>query len=134
MMNIRLATENRKAAALRLAEITGETSRYTKVPRCAYQVGPYFFEKDGTVTVTEDADLQPLRTLAEEGLLEPFETEAEPQAQEETYAPDDRPVEEQIRERYGSYNKGLSKDVTSAQKERSSYYFQTEHLDDTMFN
>ena len=47
MMNIRLATENRKAAALRLAEITGETSRYTKVPRCAYQVGPFFFEKDG---------------------------------------------------------------------------------------
>ena len=45
-----------------------------------------------------------------------------------------RSVEEQIRERYGSYNKGLSKDVTSAQKERSSYYFQTEHLDDTMFN
>ena len=45
-----------------------------------------------------------------------------------------RSVEEQIRERYGSYNKGLSKDVSSAQKERSSYYFQTEHLDDTMFN
>ena len=45
-----------------------------------------------------------------------------------------RGVEEQIRERYGSYNKGLGKDVSSAQKERSSYYFQTEHLDDTMFN
>ncbi|MBQ1361729.1 MAG: virulence protein [Oscillospiraceae bacterium] len=92
MMNIRLATENRKAAALRLAEITGETSHYTKVPRCAYQVGPFFFEKDGTVTVSKDADLTPLRTLAEEGLLEPFEAEAEPQAQEETTAatePDD---------------------------------------------
>ena len=45
-----------------------------------------------------------------------------------------RSVEEQIRERYGSYNKGLSKDVTSAQKERSSYYYQTEHVDDSMFN
>ena len=45
-----------------------------------------------------------------------------------------RPVEEQIRERYGSYNKGLSKDVSSAQKERSQYYFQTEHLDDNMFS
>lgn len=45
-----------------------------------------------------------------------------------------RSVEEQIRERYGSYNKGLSKDVSSAQKERSSYYFQTEHLDDNMFS
>lgn len=82
MMNIRLATENRKAAALRLAEIIGGTSRYTKVPRCAYEVGPYFLEKDGTITVPEDADLQPLRTLAEEGLVEPFEVEAKPQAQD----------------------------------------------------
>ena len=45
-----------------------------------------------------------------------------------------RSVEEQIKERYGSYNKGLSKDVSSAQKERSSYYFETEHLDDSMFS
>ena len=82
MMNIRLATENRKTAAQRLAEIIGGTSRYTKVPRCAYEVGPYFLEKDGTITVQDDADLQPLRTLAEEGLVEPFEAEAEPQVQE----------------------------------------------------
>ncbi len=45
-----------------------------------------------------------------------------------------RTAEEQIRDRYGSYNKGLGKDVSSAQKERSSYYYQTEHLDDNMFN
>ena len=77
MTNIKLATDNRKAAAQRLAEIIGGTSRYTKVPRCAYEVGPYFIEKDGTVTVPEDADLQPLTTLAEEGLLEPFEAPAQ---------------------------------------------------------
>ena len=82
MMNIKLATENRKAVAQRLAEIIGGTSRYTKMPRCAYEVGPYFIEKDGTVTVPEDADLQPFLTLAEEGLLEPFEIEAEVPAQE----------------------------------------------------
>jgi ATP-dependent Lon protease len=45
-----------------------------------------------------------------------------------------RPVEDQIRERYGSYMKGISKDVSSAQKERSQYYFENEHLDDQMFN
>ncbi|MCL2149302.1 MAG: ATP-binding protein [Methanomassiliicoccaceae archaeon] len=45
-----------------------------------------------------------------------------------------RPVEDQIRERYGSYMKGVSKDVSSAQKERSQYYFENEHLDDQMFN
>ena len=92
MTNIRLATENRKAAAQRLAEIIGGTSRYTKVPRCAYEVGPYFIEKDGTVTVTDDADLQPLMTLAEEGLLEPFETpaqEADTAATEPQEAPDE---------------------------------------------
>ena len=82
MTNIKLATENRKAVAQRLAGIIGGTSRYTKMPRCAYEVGPYFIEKDGTVTVPEDADLQPLLTLAEEDLLEPFEIEAEVPAQE----------------------------------------------------
>lgn len=45
-----------------------------------------------------------------------------------------RPVEDQIRERYGSYMKGVSKDVSSAQKEKSNYYFENEHLDDQMFN
>jgi hypothetical protein len=45
-----------------------------------------------------------------------------------------RTAEDQIRARYGSYTQGLSKDVSSAQKERSSYYFQTEHLDDNMFS
>ncbi|MDR1955030.1 MAG: ATP-binding protein [Candidatus Methanoplasma sp.] len=45
-----------------------------------------------------------------------------------------RPVEDQIRERYGSYMKGISKDVSSAQKEKSQYYFENEHLDDQMFN
>ena len=45
-----------------------------------------------------------------------------------------RPVEDQIRDRYGSYMKGMSKDVSSAQKERSQYYFENEHLDDRMFN
>lgn len=45
------------------------------------------------------------------------------------------PVEAQINERYGSYTKGLSQDVTSAQKESSPYYFQNEHVpDDSMFN
>ncbi len=45
-----------------------------------------------------------------------------------------RTVEDQIRERYGSYTQGLGKDVSSAQKERSNYYYQTEHLDDNMFS
>ena len=41
-----------------------------------------------------------------------------------------RTIEEQIRERYGSYMKGLGTDISSAQKERSPYYFWNEHMRD----
>jgi len=34
-----------------------------------------------------------------------------------------RTVEDQIRERYGSYYGGLSKDISGAQKESSQYYY-----------
>ena len=44
-------------------------------------------------------------------------------------------AEEQIRQRYGSYEKGMSKDLSSAQKSKSQYYYQTEHnVDDSMFS
>lgn len=84
MMNIKLATENRKEAAKRLSQITGEKSRYTKVPRCAYEVGPYTIEKDGSITVEDGADFTPLTSLVEEGLVEPFET---PEAEASTDEP-----------------------------------------------
>ena len=77
MMNIKLATENRKETAQRLSEITGAEVLYTRAPRFAYEIGAYTIEKDGSITIAEDAGLQPLKTLAEEGLVEPFETEDE---------------------------------------------------------
>ena len=67
----------RKAAAARLVELTGERAVYTKMPRCAYEVGLFAIERDGTITVPEGADLAPLRTLAQEGLLEGWEEPAE---------------------------------------------------------
>jgi len=45
-----------------------------------------------------------------------------------------RPAEEQIKEKYGSYMKGLSKDVSESQKEKSPYYMHNEHVGDQMFN
>ena len=83
VMNIKLATDNRKAVAARLAEITGAEARYTRVPRCAYEVGAYIIEKDGSITTAEGADLQPLKILAAEGLIEPFEMPTEELAAEE---------------------------------------------------
>lgn len=44
-------------------------------------------------------------------------------------------AEEQIKERYGSYTKGLGTDLSSSQKEKSPYYFWNEHSgDDQMFH
>ena len=67
----------RKTAAARLAELTGERAVYTKMPRCAYEVGPFAIERDGTVTASESTDLAPLRTLAQEALLEGWEEPSE---------------------------------------------------------
>ena len=66
----------RKAAAARLVELTGAQAVYTKMPRCAYEVGPFAIERDGSVTMSESTDLAPLRTLALEGLLEGWEEPA----------------------------------------------------------
>lgn len=87
----------RKAAAARLAELTGERAVYTKMPRCAYEVGPFAIERDGTVTASESADLTPLRTLAQEGLLEGWEEPAEETAEttaEATTEAQDEPTED----------------------------------------
>ena len=50
---------------------------YTRVPRCAYKVGVYAIERDGTFTAPESADLAPLHMLAQEGLLEGWDGGAE---------------------------------------------------------
>ena len=108
MMNIKLATDNRKEAAARLAEITGAESRYTKVPRCAYEVGPYTIEKDGSITVAEDADLAPLQALADEGLIEPFEAPAtEPAAEEAEAEPINLTVEVPMKHHNGATLRNL---------------------------
>lgn len=41
-----------------------------------------------------------------------------------------RTAEEQIKERYGTYMKGLGRDISSAQKEKSPYYFWNEQMRD----
>jgi len=74
-MNMKILGE-RKAAAARLVELTGAQAVYTKMPRCAYEVGPFAIERDGSVTMSESTDLAPLRTLALEGLLEGWEEPA----------------------------------------------------------
>jgi len=84
-MNMKILGE-RKAAVARLAELTGERAVYTKMPRCAYKVGPFAIERDGSVTVLESTDLAPLRTLVQEGLLEDWEEQEEESADDSTEA------------------------------------------------
>ncbi len=79
---------DRKAAADRLAEITGQKSVYTRAPRFAYQVGDLFVERDGTVTTLKGADLDPLRTLAGEGLCEAIAEPERGDGQEHGQEPD----------------------------------------------
>ncbi len=45
-----------------------------------------------------------------------------------------KPIEDQIKERYGSFQQGIKSDISEAQKQQSSdYYFQNESVDDSMF-
>lgn len=63
-------TGNRKAAADRLAEITGQKAVYTRAPRFAYKIGDIYIERDGEITPMADMDWQPIRELANDGLCE----------------------------------------------------------------
>ena len=61
--------ENRKVLVARLSELTGLDARYTFVPRCAYEIGAFTVEKDGSLTVGDGADEGILQTLASEEMI-----------------------------------------------------------------
>ena len=63
------AVENRKVLVARLSELTGAEAVYTRVPRCAYEVGGFTVEKDGSLTVGDEADETIIATLTAEGLI-----------------------------------------------------------------
>ena len=75
--------EDRKQLVARLKELTGLESRYTFVPRCAYVIGSFTVEKDGSLTVEDGADEQVLDTLIEEAMVG-SEIRLEPAGCEET--------------------------------------------------
>ena len=69
--------ENRKELVSRLEELTGLKAHYTLMPRCAYEIGAFTVEKDGSLTVAEDADETILETLMADGMIKAAEEEAE---------------------------------------------------------
>ena len=65
-----LNIDDRKVLVKRLETLVGIQARYTRLPRCAYEIGAYSVEKDGHLEVDEaqmDADI--ISILIAEGLI-----------------------------------------------------------------
>ena len=79
-MTIETRTEDRKAMAKALAAELGTEARYMGMPTCAYRVGPYTVNKDGSI---DGEDFEPIRGfLIREGLIEEA-AETAPEAEED---------------------------------------------------
>ena len=75
--------ENRKELAKRLSQLAETKAEYTRMPRCAFLIGDYAVERDGTLVVPDEADMDPIETLLLEGLIRECDPEAEARAAEE---------------------------------------------------
>lgn len=69
MKKYALNIDDRKVLVSRLMELTGLHSRYTFMPRCAYIVGSYKVEKEGTLVIEDNAAPEIIRTLLDEGII-----------------------------------------------------------------
>lgn len=69
MSRYELNVEDRKIVVKRLVELTGEVSHYTKMPRCAFEIGFFTIEKDNTLVVEDEKGKSVIETLAQEGLI-----------------------------------------------------------------
>ena len=69
MKKYALNIEDRKVLVSRLMELTGLHSRYTFMPRCAYIVGSYTVEKEGTLVIEDNAAPEIIRTLLDESII-----------------------------------------------------------------
>ena len=80
---------NRRELIAKLVEITGTPSSYLGMPSCAYQVGCYRVERDGSIAVENAADLEALRpTLVSLGYIDPEPESANVELDTALSAPD----------------------------------------------
>ena len=64
------AKKDRRTLVERLVELTGVRANYTRMPRCAYEIGMFTVERDGTLSVSENAsDKGIINVLIAEGLI-----------------------------------------------------------------
>lgn len=95
MKKYALNVDDRKELVGRLMELTGLSSQYTYMPRCAYLVGNYTVEKEGTLVTDETADQQVVETLLNEGIIvDPDMPTQQPNMAEAEAPQDEEPGEE----------------------------------------
>lgn len=95
MKKYALNVDDRKELVGRLMELTGLSSQYTYMPRCAYIVGNYTVEKEGTLVTDETADQQVIETLLNEGIIVDPDMPTQQSNMAEAEAPqDEEPSEE----------------------------------------
>ena len=68
-MKYEKAVENRKEIVKRLEALTGEKAKYTRLPRCAYEIGEFTVERDGALVTSEAASQDIINVLIAEGLI-----------------------------------------------------------------
>ena len=69
-------TGDKKALKKRMEELAGEKADFTRAPRFAYVLKGVAIERDGAVTIEEDADEGFVRMLADEGAIRPMDEES----------------------------------------------------------
>ena len=117
-MNIPTNTQNRKVLAQELSRLIGEPYTYLGVPSCAYQVGPFRINKDGSIDgddfgaihsflVENDYIHETIGVEPEEEHLAPADSEADPlsaddEAQDTTPSDEAAPTDFEFTETYVS--------------------------------
>lgn len=90
MSKYAVISPSRKDLVRRIAALTGLVPVYTRVPRCAYVIGPYAVEKDGVLTVEDDADMGMIDTIIQEGMIADDSAQDAQAAEETVDEPDTR--------------------------------------------
>ncbi len=73
---------NRKDLVKKLEQLTGQHAVYTFMPKCAYEIGAFTVNKDGTLTVQDDADSSIIESLNADGMIGEVITSEETKAEE----------------------------------------------------
>lgn len=114
---------DRKEVVRRLEELSSEKSRYTGVPRCAYVLRGIVIERNGMINTEADADMDLLRMLITEGLVELQENEEEIVSEEIAPDEDDVNMTTEVRENdaietssYDEVTEAESEEATSSEE------------------